>query len=223
VPAAAEKFFTSRLPEPAATWFREALRVVRAEGEGHQRFLGSWSSAGRRLGPAPVTLSPEDEAALALHANGWGTDELGRALLLLASLEAKPRDADVATVEDLFMTGDLRERQAVMRALPTLPAPERFVAVAVEAVRHNATSVIEAIACENPYPSAYFPEEAFNQLALKCLFCGLSLRRVQDLPRRSTDELRRMVAGYVSERVAAGRSVPEDVAVVLEGAPHAPV
>jgi hypothetical protein len=89
------------------------------------------------------------------------------------------------------------------------------VAVGVEAVRNHATPVLEAIACDNPYPARYFSDEAFNQLVLKCLFSDVSLRRLQGLGRRVTPELRRMVEAYVNERRAAGRSVPDDTALVL--------
>ncbi len=127
-------------------------------------------------------------------------------------------------VERLYVTGELREQQAVLRALPHLPAPERFLGVAVEAVRHNATSVIGAIACDNAYPAAHFPEAAFNQMVLKSLFVGLPLARIVGLPARTGAELRRMVQGYVSERRAAGRSIPDDAALILEGEDaHAPV
>jgi hypothetical protein len=52
-------------------------------------------------------------------------------------------------------------------------------------------------------------------MVLKCLFCEVPLRRIQDLARRVTPELRRMVEAYSSERRAAGRAVPEDVALIL--------
>jgi hypothetical protein len=82
-------------------------------------------------------------------------------------------------------------------------------------VRNNAISVIEAIACENPFPARHVPEEAFNQLVLKCLVCDVSPARVQGLVRRVTPELRRMVESYANERRAAGRPVPTDSVLVL--------
>jgi hypothetical protein len=136
-------------------------------------------------------------------------------LLLQGALASRLPEAHAALVNELFTTGDLRERQAVLRALPHLPAPERFAAVAVEAVRNNAVSVIEAIACDNAFPARHFPEEAFNQMVLKCLFCEVPISRVVDLSRRVTPELRRMVEAYAAERRAAGRPVPADAALVL--------
>jgi hypothetical protein len=213
-----ESVLTTRLSEDAASWFREALKKVRSKGEATDAFLILWSGAGRRLGQAPIespTADEKDPKKVAFFPMGWGADEYGRVLLLQAAIAARMPEAHATLVTELFETGDLRERQAVLRALPHLPAPERFVAVAIEAVRNNAVSVIEAIACENPFPARHFPEEAFNQLILKCLFCDISLRRVVDLAKRVTPELRRMVEGYARERRAAGRPVPQDTALVL--------
>jgi hypothetical protein len=148
---------------------------------------------------------------------GWGADECGRALLLLARLGAGPTSGHEALVEDLYRTGETRERQALLRVLAHLPEPERFVGLAVEAVRANVLPELEAIACENPFPARHFPEAAFNQLVLKSLFNGISLRRIEGLAGRRSLELVRMVSGYASERRAAGRTVPEDVAFVLDG------
>ncbi len=173
-------------------WLEESLAEAR-RGEGP--FIRRWNAAGRKLG-----ASADD----------------GRARLLRAALEVLPADEHVRLVEELYRTGELRERVALLKALPLLPAPERFVEVGVEAVRSNAVALIEAVACDNPYPGRHFSEEAFNQMVLKCLFNDLALGRIQGLPDRRTAELRRMVAAYASERRAAGRSVPDDAKLVLE-------
>jgi hypothetical protein len=210
-----ETILTSRLPEDAASWFRQAVHKVRAKGEATDAFLIMWSGAGRRLGQAGLRSPTEEEKRLPFFPEGWGADEFGRTLLLQGALAARLPEAHAALVNELYSTGDLRERQAVMRALPHLPAPERFVAVAIEAVRNNAVSVIEAIACENPFPARQFPDEAFNQMVLKCLSCDVPLQRIHDLSRRVTPELRRMVEAYASERRAANRPVPKDTALIL--------
>jgi hypothetical protein len=83
--------------------------------------------------------------------------------------------------------------------------------------------VLEALVCENPFPARFMPDLAFNQLIMKAIFNGLSLRRVLGLAERNNAELRRMVEGYASERRAAGRPVPEDVDFSLGGTPNASV
>jgi hypothetical protein len=114
-------------------------------------------------------------------------------------------------IEDCYSQGDNRERQAVLRALPLLPMPERYVAIAVEACRSSIQPLFEAIACENPYPATHFPELNFNQMVLKALFIGVAVERIIGLDARVTPELVRMAEDYASERKAAGRSVPSDI------------
>jgi hypothetical protein len=109
----------------------------------------------------------------------------------------------------------------VLRCLALLPAPDRFVPLAVEACRSSIQPLFEAVACENPYPAAYFPEASFNQMVLKALFIGVALPRIRGLKGRVTGELRRMAADYASERRAAARPVPPDIDWLLaqEGTP----
>ncbi len=211
-----------RLAPEAAAWLRDALAGVADDGLLRAR----WSAAGRRLGRTPLALSAGEEARLAgapFVPQGWGADECGRALLLVAAVEARPADRQLALVDELYRTGETRERQAVLRALAALPGSERFTALAVDAVRANVVPEIEAIACDNAFPGRHFPEEAFNQMVLKCLFNGIPLGRIRGLGERRTPELVRMVAGLAAERRAAGRPVPADAALVLQGGSDASV
>jgi hypothetical protein len=214
---------SSRLTPEAAGWFRSALG-----GGDDDRLRSRWSGAGRRLGKAVLALEPAEVAALRVAGapfvpQGWGADECGRAVLLLAALEGRAPDRQQALVEELYRTGELRERQALLRLLGALAEPARYASLGAAAVRTNALPEIEALACDNPFPAAHFPEEAFNQMVLKCLFNGIPLARIAGLADRRTPELRRMVAAYAAERRAAGRSVPADAALVLEGGDDAPV
>jgi len=52
-------------------------------------------------------------------------------------------------------------------------------------------------------------------MVLKAVFAGVALRRILGLAGRRTPELRRMAGDYASERRAAGRSVPVDLACLL--------
>jgi hypothetical protein len=225
-----ESILGSRLDAGAAEWLRDALRDVRREDTTQALFRRHWSGAGRRLGRAPLTLSATENDLVKAGdpsgaPDGWGADECGRALLLAAALAVTPDHAPLhlALVEELVRTGELREQQAVLRCLSSLPGPERFVAIAIEAGRSNAVTLLEAIACGNPYPARFFPEAAFNQMVMKCLFNGLEVARIWGLDQRRGAELDRMVTAYASERRAAGRAVPADIARLLEGEAHASV
>lgn len=127
------------------------------------------------------------------------------------ALRGLAADAAPGFVLGLFEAGESREQVSVLRVLSALPEPERFLEVGLQACRANALDVFEAIVCENAFPAAVFPSLNFNQAVMKSLFLGVSVRRIEGLAPRLTPELRRMAAGYASERRAAGRTVPPDV------------
>ena len=132
-------------------------------------------------------------------------DEVARAALLV---NAYPR----VVPDELWARGDNRERQAVLRALPLLPEPERFAAIAIEACRTNVLPVFEAIACENPYPARYFPERNFNQMVLKAAVhwrCAVADRRA--CARASTPSWRGWRATMPASVGPPGARVPADI------------
>jgi hypothetical protein len=141
--------------------------------------------------------------------------EFGRAVLLLFTLERLPAEEHVDFVDNLFMHGDSREQEALLRALSILPDQGRFLVTAVEACRVNVQTVFEAIACENPYPGCYFPELNFNQMVLKAVFAGVSLQRIVGLSDRITPRLRGMASDHIKDRTATGRPVHVDIALIM--------
>jgi hypothetical protein len=165
--------------------------------------LAAFSGAARRVGK--TTVEVRDRGT-------WSVDELARAWILL---QAYPR----ITPDELWAHGDNRERQAVLKALPMLPEPQRFELLAVEACRSNVLTVFEAIACENSYPLRHFDELAWNQMVLKAAFIGVALARIIGIDERINPELARMATDFAAERRAAGRPVPDDLALVAKGPP----
>jgi hypothetical protein len=193
------------LPEPGAPFARGP-------------FFGFYAGAGRRLREPPLAL---DAAALAplveagvVRPEVWSAPDLARGALLLAACAALPADQHVALLTEAFRKGDNGERVALLRALPLLPDPARFTALAIEACRTHVLEVFAAIACDNPFASGQFPEPNFNQLVMKSLFVELPLERVIGWRDRLGDELVRMARDYRAERTAAGRPVPADVALI---------
>lgn len=210
-----------RVDPGARAWLAAAVAAA-GDPAARPALLEAFTGAGRRLGRE--ALAPDPAARQALTAAGvtwpvesWGLDDAGRVVLLLAAAIRWPAGAFEALVEEGYRQGDTRERRAVLRGLPLLPAAERFVPLGIEACRTSVQPVFEAIACENPYPSRYFPGPSFNQLVLKALFVGVALDRILGWGERVTAELRQMAADYASERRAAGRPVPGDVDRILAG------
>ena len=205
-----------RRTEPLAReWLARTSAAAGAEPD-RGALLEAFTAATRRLGRARLAPTEEEIARLAgvgvsWPIGTWGADELGRATLLNSAAAHWPEAELEALVEACYRQGDGAERQAVLRALPLLPAPERFLEIAVDACRSHIQPLFEAIACENPYPALHFPELNFNQMVLKALFTGVALARILAFESRVTPELGRMAADYASERRAAGRSVPPDI------------
>ncbi|HWB79144.1 MAG TPA: EboA domain-containing protein [Nannocystaceae bacterium] len=144
-----------------------------------------------------------------------GTRDEARTQLVLAALGERDPEQQVALVEQLYRTGELDEQRSVLRMLDRLPDPARFVALAIEACRTNAVEVFAALANDNPYPARWLPDAALCQLVLKAIFIGVPIDRIVGLAARVDAEMLRMVEGYASERRAAGRPVPDDVAKVI--------
>lgn len=178
-------------------------------------FTQAFTVAARHLGASDLRLTAGEAARLAALGANWPLttrlDELGRVALLILAAAHLSETQLVAVLEDCYEHGDTRERRAVLRTLPLLPVVEGLVAIAVDACRSHVQPLFEAIACENPYPAAQFPEVNFNQMVLKALFIGVALERIMGLSARVTPELRRMADDYARERIAAGRSVPADI------------
>jgi hypothetical protein len=142
---------------------------------------------------------------------GHGRAEDARIALLVE------HDVDPVTATDLFAHGDNDERRAILRALPRLRDPARFLALAIEACRTSVVPVFEAIACDNRFPTTHFPDANFNQMVLKAVFVGVPLARVVGLQTRLSPDLSRMARDYAAERRAAGRAIPDDLALISGG------
>jgi len=183
------------LPTAAKDW------VLSVPADDRIALLAAFSGAARKVGK---------EGAEVPERGTWGADEIARAALLVRGVAS-------VSPEELYDRGDNRERQAVLRALPLLAEPERFLPLAIEACRTNVLTIFEAMACENPYPAAHFPEPNWNQMVLKAAFNGIGLARITGLASRSNDELARMASDFAAERRAAGRPVPADLALVTKG------
>ena len=224
--AALEQILLTRVPQGARSWFADALSSCAGGGVTSDGFAVAWSGCGRRLGRVAVALEPAETEALAdgpFVPNGWGLDEAGRALLVRKAVQGQP-EADLgAAIMGLFQSSEMREQQALLRVLVYLPNPSVYAPVAAEAVRSNVLSVVEALACENPFPAVHMPDLAFNHLVMKSIFNAIPLSRMVGLAERKNAELLRMVGSFASERRAAGRPVPKDVDLILGGPEHASV
>ncbi|MGW0711695.1 EboA domain-containing protein [Streptomyces sp. NPDC002643] len=123
--------------------------------------------------------------------------------------------ADADALSRVYRQGTADERRAVLHALPHLvPGPDALHLVE-DALRTNDTRLVAAAL--GPYAARYLAPHHWRHAVLKCLFTGVPVDGITDLPRRAhgDTELARMLGDYADERTAAGRPVPEDLYRVL--------
>jgi hypothetical protein len=203
-----------RLKAEASQWLEAEIGRQRDTLD-ERRFGIALGLAGRRIGRDDLSLAAADLAsaqALRRHwrPDMWRADEAARATLILATWTGD-EEAFAARVDALCLTGELSEHVACLKGFVVFPAPARLLRRAREATRSSMQPPFEAIACHNPYPADYFDDAAFNQMVVKCVFCGVPIETVVGLDERRNGELVRMMRDLVSERHAAGRPLPDAV------------
>ncbi|MFI9833803.1 EboA domain-containing protein [Streptomyces sp. NPDC051913] len=155
--------------------------------------------------------SPTWELRFAAAGRHCGNDHADavRALLLVEATSG------IDTLNRLYQHGSAAERRAVLRALPALVEGPHAVHLVEDALRSNDTRLIAAAV--GPYAAAHLDPHAWRHAVLKCLFTGVPLDAVANLPQRAAGdgELARMLTDYAAERTAAGREVPDDLGRVL--------
>ncbi|GAA2303009.1 EboA domain-containing protein [Streptomyces kunmingensis] len=123
--------------------------------------------------------------------------------------------ADTATLTRLYAQGTAAERRAVLEALPHLVTGSEGLPLVEDALRTNDTRLVAAAV--GPYAAQHLPDHDWRHAVLKCLFTGVPVDVVAELPRRAdgNTELARMLGDFAQKRTAAGRPVPEDLHRVL--------
>jgi hypothetical protein len=188
------------------TWLEEKASV-----KDLQTFNTTFAALPRRTGRQIISLSPEDKSLLSRLVPGsslrdWTIDRLARVWLLM-KLDHSDKEQYFSNIEKLFLTGEMNELVALYSSLPFLAYPEMWKKRCSEGIRSNIADVLQAIMYENPYPAAYLPEPAWNQLVLKAFFTEKSINRITGLDERANPELAQILSDYAHERWAAGRTV----------------
>ena len=186
----------------AAQWLDQTLDSINPDTLSSVRV--SLARSARKVGDARLGLE---------NAPGWTARDAARAAIVLRAFLNRPADAATAYGQWL-RRGDQGEQESLLRLLMLLPDPTAVLADAIDACRTNSEVVFRAIACGNPYPAAHFPDLNFNQLVLKAVFMNVPVAEIHGLAARITPELLRMADDFATERRAAGRPVPEDIALL---------
>lgn len=183
-------------------WTVRAVEEVRTDAARAARLF---ASAGREVGREPLSAEPFAPTA----------DDAARAAIVAALADS---GADPAVAAALYRRGDDAERRGVLRGLDAIAAPspawrDAGVDLVVDALRANDTRLVAAAL--GPFAAAHLNDHAWRHGVLKCVFLGIPLSVVADLEARADDELSAMAARFADERRAAGRTVPDDLTLLL--------
>ncbi len=205
---------SQQLTPEAKSWLETQYRQLSTKFV-PSKFHLAFGLTPRKVGKELLQISPEElEAAQklrpGLRPDSWTVDQATRILFLLL-LPHETAEAHHAAIYDVFDTADMGEQAALFSSFPLLPYPEQYRTLAAEGIRTNMTVVLEAIALNNPYPSEYLEENAWNQLFLKCTFTDRPLYKIQGINLRENFELARIISDYAHERWSAGREVTPEI------------
>ncbi|CAN5159773.1 hypothetical protein BH23BAC1_BH23BAC1_27810 [soil metagenome] len=205
---------TKNISGTGQDWLDKSLKKL-SENRIEKDLFTSFSLAPRFVGKAPLQLTGEDLEKAKKITPGFDaakltTDQAARILIIL-SYYNNDAVSFKNTLEKIFNTADIQELVSLYAALPILPHPEDFTARASEGVRTNMTVVFDTIALNNPFPSEYLNDDAWNQMVLKAVFINRPLYKIYGFDKRRNAELARMLSDFAHERWAAGRKVPPEL------------
>lgn len=166
----------------------------------------------RTTGKAAVVVSEQQADTIAqvrpgFSIKGYTIDRLCRVWLLLQP-DSTNEERYFETIDNLFLAADVNELVALYGALPVLAWPQKWTARCAEGIRSNIGGVLEAVICDNPYPSEYLDEAAWNQLVLKAFFTEKDTDRIIGLDKRANRALADTLCDFAHERWSASRPVP---------------
>lgn len=194
----AEKFWT-RLDQS------EELTVDKA--------LMSYTGAAKRLGKEVIAWSDlekaELEKALSISIDGESLCQLVRVALLT---EFPNQDF----ISEILRRGDDNERAAALKAINQIDPNGKFADLVIDCCRSNSTIIFSAISQGNPYPAKFFPDLHITHLALKTIFMDLDFSKIVDLDQRSCESLRIAITDLYKERIAAGRTLPDEAIAFMK-------
>jgi hypothetical protein len=202
-----------RLDAASSTWIQERQALVRTNDK--KGFFLAFGLTPRKVGKADLALTA-DELTRAVsvrpgwNPEGWSVDQAVRSLLVL-SLPDQDAGSLVATLNQLFGTGEVGELVALYQMLPLLPHPSAHILRAAEGIRTNIKAVFCAVAHRNPFPAEQFSEDQWNQMVLKCQFIDVPMSPIVGLDQRANPRLASMVVDFIHERWAAKRRVPPEM------------
>ncbi|HEY0029226.1 MAG TPA: EboA domain-containing protein [Bacteroidia bacterium] len=205
-----KKTFESNSSVTELSWLESSI----SQAENEKALQTAFVAVPRHISKSTITLEQEIKEqfiqAIDFPPQGWTLQQLARTFILL-HFNPESEKTYVNALTTLFETAEINELSTLYSALPLLHYPKHWLPRAKEGVRSNMGSVFDAIAFNNPYPSLYFDDAAWNQLVLKTIFGGKNIHQIHGLKARSNRDLAYMISDLAHERWAADRAIPPNV------------
>jgi hypothetical protein len=191
-------------------WLLQQKEKIAMEAS-YLKFYMAFSQASRYFKKQLLSLSEKDKEKANQLVKGfspasWDQLQTARSYLLLHFEENDP-STWVKALNKLFETADMHEQQSLYAAIPLMPFQKEMTERAIEGLRTNISSVFDAVALNNPFPSKYFDERAWNQMVIKAIFLQRPLYQIQNANIRANHNLAKILTDFAHERWAAGRKV----------------
>ncbi len=196
--------------EDAWNWIKEKSLLLNKDANSAQLNM-AFTAVPRKMGKKIIEITADQEKKIDALLPGfsiyaWTIDRLSRVWLLM-NLNSADKDNYIRMIENLFKAAEMNELVALYSSLLLLAHPEAWKFRCTEGIRSNIGNVLEAIMYENPYPSKYLDEPAWNQMVLKAFFTEKNVERIVGLDQRANKKLASILFDYAHERWAAHRSV----------------
>ncbi len=191
-------------------WLEDKALLI-SKNENVQNLMVAFAATTRKTGKQPVVITEEEIKEIQrirphFTVQHWAIDRLCRVWFLL-HLDTADKNNYFRTIESIFPTAEMSELVALYSALPVLAYPELWRGRCAEGIRNNIADVLEAIMCNNPYPSENLDEAAWNQLVLKAIFTEKPFNQIVNLDERANQNLANTLSDFAHERWAAHRSI----------------
>jgi hypothetical protein len=209
-----DSVITNHLEEDELKWISQKKEKI--EGNLNlSSFYIAFSTASRSIRKKPLLLSGQEleqanDLRNGFYPENWDQLHWVRSYFLLILANHK-REAYENGLIKLFETATMEEQVSLYGTLPILPYPNFLVKLAIEGIRTNITTVFDAIALNNPFPTEFLPQAAWNQMVLKAVFMQRPLYRIYNADERANSDLSRMLIDFAHERWAAHRWVSPEL------------
>lgn len=201
------KIIESNITEEVEKWLEEKIDFIIKDQSSKELYL-TYSLIATKIKAEENFEIPIDDTNLKKYilVQKGNIQQIARIYLLIHVLNSN-NDFFAPKVANIIQIADTTELETFLKFMIILPNAEYYKNVAVDALRTNISTVFNAIAYNNPYPSIYFDEQQWNQMYLKTAFMQGDLNAILDIDKRGNKELARIISDYAHERWAASRDI----------------